>query len=400
MTGRVRIGCVCQFRHWGLLLSAEPGGYGWYSCPRLRTSPPRVELLLDSPYPCVGLPTKPTPGRVGGRWVSVRVGVGMTSHSHRFTLWGMANAVESEMDRLRNRAAQLTREAERLKGELDRVQDEQGKIDYALSVLERVAETVTGTDRGHEPAVEPDSPKPLRHRSQGTYDLAVQMISGSTRTWRVDELVRQMREAGWDAEVKNETETVRAALSRAVASEEVSRISYGVYGPKHGLPGEVSRSDAGLEPGRTSLHADPGPQASSLTDAVGRNGQDMHANSSNVEPVSGQPLTDDAPAPMAGEVDPLKPAPSIRDAVLTVIQPGEDVTVGVVADRLKVMGISANRNTVSNELGRWAKEGKLERPARGIYRVIMHANPPSPHQGTQQDPACGTGGMLSVLLSS
>jgi len=69
------------------------------------------------------------------------------------------------------------------------------------------------------------------------------------------------------------------------------------------------------------------------------------------------------------------PPPSIRDAVLTVIQPGEDVTVGVVADRLNVMGVNANRNSVSNELGRWAQEGKLERPARGIYRVIMtHPN--------------------------
>jgi hypothetical protein len=315
---------------------------------------------------------------------------GMTYDSNRFTLWGMANAVESEMDRLRNRAAQLTREAERLKGDLDRVQDEQGKIDYALSVLERVAGTVTGADRGHEPAVEPDSPKPLRHRSQGTYDLAVQMINGSTRTWRVDELVRQMREAGWDAEVKNETETVRAALSRAVAAEEVSRTSYGVYGPKHGLPGEASRSDAGLEHGRTSLHADPGPQASSLTDAVGRNGQDMHANSS-VEPVSGQPLTDDAPAPMADEVDPLKPAagaviwktptPSIRKAILTVICPGEDVTVGDVVDRLKnkYRGVNANRNSVSNELGRWAKEGKLERPAHGIYRRVIMTHPNGDH---------------------
>jgi hypothetical protein len=134
---------------------------------------------------------------------------------------------------------------------------------------------------------------------------------------------------------------------------------------------------------------DSGASESSNTDAVGRNGQDMHANSSNTEPMSGQPLTDDAPAPMAGEMDPLKPAadpvlrwskpphPSIRDAVLTVIQPGEEVTVGVVADRLKdkYTGVNANRNSVSNELGRWTKEGKFERLERGIYRVITtHLN--------------------------
>lgn len=211
----------------------------------------------------------------------------------------MAIPVEVERNRLRARVAHLTREAERLKGELDRIQDEQGKIDYALSVLERLAETATGTDSGHEPAVQPDNPKPLRRRSRGTYELAVQTINDSTRTWRVDELVRQMREDGWDAEVKNATETVRAALSRAVSAGAVTRTSYGVYGPAHGIPGEFSPSDAGLERGRASLRPDPGKQDLPPTDArpggdepqpLGRNGQDLYANSSNLEPLSGQRL--------------------------------------------------------------------------------------------------------------
>jgi hypothetical protein len=162
----------------------------------------------------------------------------------------MANALEIEWDLLRNRVAQLTREAERLTQELDRVQDERGKIDYALSVLERVKSTVTGhvsghvavnvtgNDSGHEPAVQPDSHKPLRRRSRATYDLAVRTINSSTRTWRVEELVRQMREDGWDVDVKNEVETVRAALSRAVAAGDVTRPSYGVYAAKRGIPEE------------------------------------------------------------------------------------------------------------------------------------------------------------------
>jgi hypothetical protein len=48
---------------------------------------------------------------------------------------GMTNTVEVELNRLRNRVAQLTREAERLTLELNRVQDEQGKIAYAVSVF-------------------------------------------------------------------------------------------------------------------------------------------------------------------------------------------------------------------------------------------------------------------------
>jgi hypothetical protein len=195
----------------------------------------------------------------------------------------MADKVEVELNRLRNRVAQLTREAERLKLELDRVQDEHGKIDYALSVLERVTGADTGTDSDHEPAVQPDRPKPLRRRSRGTYDQAVRTINSSTRTWRVEELVRQMREDGWDVEVKNEVETVRAALSRAVSAGEVTRTSYGVYGAKRGTSEEGSPSDAVL-PG------DDEPQP------AGRDGQDLHTSGSypngsyaygtNVEPVS------------------------------------------------------------------------------------------------------------------
>jgi hypothetical protein len=187
--------------------------------------------------------------------------------------------VEIERDRLRDRVSQLAREAERLQGELDRVQseldqvqDEQSKIEYALTVLERVAGTITEADKGHEPTVQPDRAKPLRHRSRGTYDLAVQTINGSTRTWRVDELVRQMREAGWDVKAKNPIETVRAALSRAVASGEVSRPSYGTYGPR-GLAGEVSSSDAGLEHGR-----DPGVPDLSHTNGNPVRGDDAPAN--------------------------------------------------------------------------------------------------------------------------
>ncbi len=197
-------------------------------------------------------------------------------------MWGMADQVEIELNRLRNRGAQLTQEAERLARELDRVQDERGKVNYALEVLERLSATGTETDSDHEPAVQPDSPKPLRRRSRGTYDLAVRTINSSTRTWRVEELVRQMREDGWDVEVKNAVETVRAALSRAVSAGEVTRTSYGVYGAKRGTSEEGSPSGA-LLPG------DDEPQP------VGRNEQDLppsldldgsYAHGTNVEPVS------------------------------------------------------------------------------------------------------------------
>lgn len=58
----------------------------------------------------------------------------------------------------------------------------------------------------------------------------------------------------------------------------------------------------------------------------------------------------------------------IRDAVLDAIRPGEEVTAGVIVERLEAADIRANRDTVSNELARWTHEGLLERPARGTYR--------------------------------
>lgn len=235
--------------------------------------------------------------------------------------------------------------------------------------------------------------KMARWRAMPRTDAIIEALQEMNSPGSPKEISEWLRSTGRE----DDPADVSRALNRLKEQHRVESQGHGLWAPVGGTVDQRPRQEAPT----TSSSED------SDTDAVGRNGQDMHANSSNMEPMSGQPLTDDAPAPMAGEVDPLKPAAgavlrwskpplSIRDAVLTVIDPGEDVTVGDVVDRLKNKGVNANRNSVSNELGRWAKEGKLERPARGIYRVVMHANPPSPHQGTQQDPACGTGGMLSV----
>jgi hypothetical protein len=180
---------------------------------------------------------------------------------------------------------------------------------------------------------------------------------------------------------QKDSESVRGALAWLKRKGIAKALGYAQWALAGGSVDQRPRQEAPT----TSSSED------SDTDAVSRNGQDMHANSSNTEPMSGQPLTDDAPAPMADEVDPLKPAadaviwqtptPSIRKAILPVIRPGEDVTVGDVVDRLKnkYRGINANRNSVSNELGRWAKEGKLERPAHGIYRRVIMNHPNGDH---------------------
>jgi len=59
----------------------------------------------------------------------------------------------------------------------------------------------------------------------------------------------------------------------------------------------------------------------------------------------------------------------IRDAILAAVQPGEEVTAGVIIERLEAADIKTKRDTVSNELSRYTHEGLLERPARGTYRL-------------------------------
>jgi len=67
----------------------------------------------------------------------------------------------------------------------------------------------------------------------------------------------------------------------------------------------------------------------------------------------------------------VPPRPTVRVAVLSVVQPGEEVSAGVVVERLKNLGVTTNPDTVSNELSRWTHEGVLERPSRGKYRLIL-----------------------------
>jgi Fe2+ or Zn2+ uptake regulation protein len=220
--------------------------------------------------------------------------------------------------------------------------------------------------------------KMARWRAMPRTDAIIEALQEMNSPGSPKEISEWLRSTGRE----DDPTDVSRALNRLKEQHRVESHGHGLWAPVEGTVDQRPRQE---ETSATSESSD--------TDVAGRNRQDMHAKSSNMEPMSSQPLADDAPVPKAGGIDSLKPAadpalrwsrppnPSIRDAVLTVIQPGEDVTIGVVTDRLKdkYVGVKFNRNSVSNELGRWAKEGKLERPAIGVYRVIRHANPPSPH---------------------
>jgi hypothetical protein len=133
----------------------------------------------------------------------------------------MTNTVAAERQRLRARLAELDAEHER--------------IMFALSVLDRIdaadtSEQKSTNRRSEDHRIAGSSPAGVR--PGGTLDRAVAIINESDRAaWTPDELLVAMRENGWAAQVENEVETVRSALSRATRQGLIARVAHGMYGP-------------------------------------------------------------------------------------------------------------------------------------------------------------------------
>lgn len=136
----------------------------------------------------------------------------------------MTDTINAERNRLQRRLAVLD--------------EERGHIAYALQVLQRVQPPPTGS----EPVVEVRQTVRAERSPGGqstTSDAAFEVIdSEPERAWRAEEIVAAMRTHGWDAQVDNEIETVRAALSRGVKADRIRRVGYGTYGAVNRQQGE------------------------------------------------------------------------------------------------------------------------------------------------------------------
>jgi hypothetical protein len=137
----------------------------------------------------------------------------------------MAHTVSDERRRLTDRLAQLD--------------EERGHIAYALSVLDRIdpdaeqAEPPSGSSSAPQSRVSRTAQDgTARGRPGGTYERAVRVVNSSGRAWQVEELIPALRQDGWSAQVDNEINAVRSALSRAVRDGLVSRPKQGLYAPK------------------------------------------------------------------------------------------------------------------------------------------------------------------------
>lgn len=120
------------------------------------------------------------------------------------------------IEQLRQQERDTSKRIDELAAEQAELVDNHRRIRRAIAALEGKTDPIV-TNR--------------RNRSQITRKIALEVINSSGRSWRVPELVREMRASGWDVEVKDEESTVREMLSRALLDGDIARPGYGVYGP-------------------------------------------------------------------------------------------------------------------------------------------------------------------------
>lgn len=150
------------------------------------------------------------------------------------------------------RRRQLARLAE-IEAELAKMNAERGHIAYTLTALDRMDQesadsSSVSKERQTQPSPREISGAARRRRTRtnpppgSTLGRALKVINGSDRGWKPEEVVSAMRQEGWEAEVKNELETVRTALARAVSDGLIERRDFGVYGRLPQEPGESDQS--------------------------------------------------------------------------------------------------------------------------------------------------------------
>lgn len=158
-------------------------------------------------------------------------------------------------------------ERNRLNDRLAQLDEERGHIAYALAVLDRL-------DPDKSPVTQRAPGRGRREasggRPGGTYDRAVRVINASDRTWRINELIVAMRQDGWAAQVTNEIETVRSALSRAVHDGLIDRPEQGVFMPKGWQASGADVATAGDEAAIANASGDEEPAAASKLVPVGQ----------------------------------------------------------------------------------------------------------------------------------
>lgn len=131
-------------------------------------------------------------------------------------------------------------ERARLTARLEELREEEAHIRYTLDVLARLgsASAVASSGSGDQvrrvfnDAAMQSARQAVATINRGrTAQFAIDAVTADDNLKRVDDVIASMREAGWDPDVANEVETVRAALSRAVKDGRIARRGHGLYGP-------------------------------------------------------------------------------------------------------------------------------------------------------------------------
>jgi hypothetical protein len=88
-----------------------------------------------------------------------------------------------------------------------------------------------------------------------------------------------------------------------------------------------------------------------------------------------QPSPDARRGRSSGEREPLDGGLAskvpLRQLILTVVKPGEEVRVSTVVERLERRGARWDAQKVSNALSYWVHRGRLKRVRQGLYHVPL-----------------------------
>lgn len=136
-------------------------------------------------------------------------------------------------------------ERARLRDRLRVLDEERGHIEYALTILDRLA--VAG-----EPVAQPERERSVPVRASGNgrsmVDIVMSVINSDMRVWTLSEIVQAIRDGELVEDLDSKMNNVHTSLSRAVSRNRIKRVGHRAYAPLlYDAP-----DDEGTEPPRSS----------------------------------------------------------------------------------------------------------------------------------------------------
>jgi len=119
-------------------------------------------------------------------------------------------------------------ERARLRDRLRVLDEERGHIEYALTILDRLAVA-------EEPAAQPERESSIPGRSSANglsmVDVVMSVINSEMRVWTLHEIVQAIRDGALVEDLDSKMNNVHTSLSRAVSRNRIKRTGPRAYAP-------------------------------------------------------------------------------------------------------------------------------------------------------------------------